>query len=217
MKSLLIKEIRLAASPLSWCFIAFGAMAMIPGYPILVCAFFICFGIFHTFQNSREQNDLLYTILLPVRKTDAVKVKYAFTVLIQLLGFLVTFALTLVRMLALPRAAVYAGNAMMNANPVFLAWILVIFALFNTVFLGGFFRTGYKIGKPFLLFGIGSLLALGVAETMHHLPGMAFLNATDAAGDLRQWLALVIAFAVCGGATWLSCRRSMENFEKLDL
>ena len=44
MKNLLNKEIRLAASPLSWLFLVFGLMALIPGYPILVCAFFICFG-----------------------------------------------------------------------------------------------------------------------------------------------------------------------------
>ena len=45
-RNLLSKEIKLAASPLAWLFISFSLMAFIPGYPILVAAFFICFGIF---------------------------------------------------------------------------------------------------------------------------------------------------------------------------
>ena len=32
-------------------------MAFIPAYPILVGAFFVCFGIFRFFQSGRENND----------------------------------------------------------------------------------------------------------------------------------------------------------------
>ena len=78
-RNLLSKEIKLAASPLAWLFISFSLMAFIPGYPILVGAFFICFGIFQCFQSGRENNDILYTVLLPVSKTDAVKAKYGLT------------------------------------------------------------------------------------------------------------------------------------------
>ena len=69
MKKLLIKEIRLAASPLSFLFLAFSVMALIPGYPILVGSFFVCFGIFHSFQATRETNDILYSVLLPLSKS----------------------------------------------------------------------------------------------------------------------------------------------------
>ena len=50
MKNLLIKEVRLAASPLAFFFLAAAFMTMLPGYPILMGAFFICMGIFHSFQ-----------------------------------------------------------------------------------------------------------------------------------------------------------------------
>ena len=46
MYKLLRKELKLSASPLSYLFIAFGLMTLLPGYPILVGAFFISFGIF---------------------------------------------------------------------------------------------------------------------------------------------------------------------------
>ena len=89
MKKLLIKEIRLAASPLSFIFIAAALMTMLPGYPILMSAFFICLGLFYSFLNAREMNDVLYTVMLPVGKHDFVRAKYAFAVLIQLAGLLI--------------------------------------------------------------------------------------------------------------------------------
>ena len=39
MKKLLYKEMRLSANPLSYWFITFSAMTMIPRYPILVGSF----------------------------------------------------------------------------------------------------------------------------------------------------------------------------------
>jgi hypothetical protein len=70
MKSLMRKELMLSAAPITFVFILFSTMAMIPGYPILVGAFFICFGIFQSFQSACANNDILYTVLLPVKKTD---------------------------------------------------------------------------------------------------------------------------------------------------
>ena len=117
MKPLLKKELFLAASPLSYIFLAASFMTMLPGYPILVGAFFICFGIFHSFQATRETNDTLFTVLLPVRKRDIVAAKFAFTCLIQMTGFAVCCVLTAIRMTALSDSAPYVENALMNATP----------------------------------------------------------------------------------------------------
>ena len=150
MKTLLNKEARLASSPITWIFLAFALMTFIPGYPILVGAFFLCLGIFHSFQNWRENNDILYTALLPVRKTDVVNAKFIFVILIQMLFFILSFIITVVRLIALKSSAVFMNNAMMNANQAYLAWILLVFALFNVVFVSGFFKTAYKFAKPFV-------------------------------------------------------------------
>ena len=61
MKKLLYKEMRLSANPLSYWFITFSAITMIPRYPILVGSFFICLGIFYTY--SRFGN----AMILPTR------------------------------------------------------------------------------------------------------------------------------------------------------
>ena len=135
MKNLLKKEGRLAALPLTYCFFAFGFMALLPGYPILLAAFFVCLGLFQTFQTAREANDLLYTALLPIRKADAVKGRYLFCALIELGAFAISAACTLVRMTALKDAAVYRQNALMTANFVYLGFLLLVYGCFNAVFV----------------------------------------------------------------------------------
>ncbi len=217
MTKLLNKEFRLAASPLSWIFLIAAGMTMLPGYPILVGAFFVCFGVFHSFQNAREANDVLFTVLLPVRKRDFVCAKYAFSCCIQLLGFAIMAALTALRMTALAGGKAYVSNALMNPSPLFLAFVLLIFAAFNVFFLGGFFRTAYKLGIPFLCFGVATLVLIAVGEALHFLPGLGFLNAPAGARLGLQFALLGAAAAVYALATFASCRVSMARFEKLDL
>lgn len=181
MNKLLKKELRLTAAPITYFFLAFALMTLIPGYPILVGGFFITLGIFYTFQMARESNDILYTALLPCKKQDVVLAKYTFCVLIELLG-----------------------------------WLLILFALFNSVFLGGFFRTAYGLGKPFILYSIAGFAVICLAEALHHFPGMAAMNSqTDGFGMQLIVLAAGVLFFV--GMTALSCRKAQKNFERIDL
>ena len=217
MKNLLIKEVRLASSPLSYIFLAAGFMTMLPGYPILMSAFFICFGIFHSFQFSREANDTLYSALLPIKKTDFVKAKYMFTCAIQLIGFLICAVLTAVRMTVLSGAAPYAGNALMNATPVYLAFVLLIYTAFNLFFFGGFFKTAYKIGMPFLSFGIAVFLIIAVAEALPHIPGLEFLHSPAGERPGVQFAALAAATVIYCAVTFFACKKAQRRFEKIDL
>ena len=68
MKSLLYKELKLSSLAVTYFFIAFGFMTFLPGYPILLGSFFVCMGIFYSFQFSRESNDPLSPCCCPWRK-----------------------------------------------------------------------------------------------------------------------------------------------------
>ncbi len=217
MKNLLIKDFRLSASILTYVFIAASLMTLLPGYPILIGAFFVCFGIFHSFQEGRETKDILYTVLLPVPKEDVVRAKYAFTCTIQLLSFIPMVLLTVLRMTVLGNAEVYRSNALMNASPLYLAFVLLVFAAFNTVFLRCFFRSAYRIGIPFLSFGIAALILIAIGESLHFFPGLEFLNTPSGERLGLQFLLLVIAVMIYAMLTWVSCRSSVRRFEQLDL
>ena len=217
MKGLLRKELKLAVSPLSWLFLAASLMTLLPGYPILVGAFLVCQGLFQSFLNAREANDVLYTVLLPVRKGDFVRAKYAVVAFFEALAFAIMAILTAVRMTAMAGLAPYAQNALMNANLVYLMFVLLIFALFNAVFVGGFFRTAYNTGRPFIIFLILAFALIIVAEALHHIPGLGFLN-DGLDGDMAaQWIALAVGAAAWLVVTTLSCRASVRRFESIDL
>ena len=215
MKSLLIKELKLTAHPLTFFFLAFSVMALIPGYPILVGSFFVCFGIFQSFQQGREAHDVLYTVLLPIRKRDAVRARFLLVCFIEAIALLLMAILTAVRMTALSEAKVYTTNFMMNANLVYLAYTLLVFALFNATFVGPFFKTAYKFGKPFIVFVITSFVLICIAETLHHLPGLGFLNGVGRLGV--QAAILAAAAVIFAAATGLSCSRAEKEFETIDL
>lgn len=217
MKNLLSKELRLFALPMTYCFVAFAFMTMIPGYPILMGAFFPCLGLFQTFQIGNETNDVLYTVLLPIKKKDAVKARFEFVVFIQMCTFAIMVMLTILRMKFFSNSQVYLQNALMNANPLFLAFALFIFSAFNSIFVKGFYKTAYKVGKWFILFSIVATFFIGLAEAIHHIPGYEMLNNSYGEGMSTCYLVLAFAIVVYIISTYLSYRKSAKMFEKVDL
>lgn len=211
MKSIIKKELRLSTSPLSVIFILFSLMTLLPGYPILMGAFFICLGIFQSYQVIRDNNDILYSALLPVKKRDVVTAKYLIASIIELCGFFIMAVLTVLRMTVLCDLPMYAENVMMPATPVFLGFALLIFGLFNCIFIGGFFRTAYYFGKPFIYFSIAALIVIGAGETLHHLPFIPYGNIGF------QFICLICGIILYILLTALSWKRSQERFEKTDL
>jgi len=215
MKTLLRKEMTLTAAPITYFFIAFAVMTMFPGYPIVMSGFFTCLGILYTFQFAREYNDILYTALLPVSRDDVVRAKFAFTVCIEAMTFLITIILAIVRMTALANVEPYASNPLMGANLAFLGYVLIVYALFNTVFLSGFFKTAYKYGRPFIVFCVVSFVVAAVGEVLPHLPGLGALGATTA--EPLQGVVLAVGILSFALGTACSLRASMRSFSRIDL
>ena len=216
MNALLNKEIRLSASVLSYIFIISGVLTLVPGYPILCGAFFVTLGLFHSFQNSREANDIVFSALLPVAKHDVVKGKFMFSLMIEMAAFLLMVILTVIRMTVFADSDVYHDNALMNANLFFLGMTLVIFGLFNLIFIGGFFRTAYKLSS-FFPYLIACFVIVTIAEALHYIPGLEAVNAfgfDDLALQACLLLAGVMIFIVL---TFVSYKKSCKDFENIDL
>lgn len=217
MRKLLLKEFRLSASPLSFLFIAFGLMFLLPGYPVLCGAFFVTLGIFQSFQNTRETNDILYSALLPIAKRDVVRGKYFFVCFIELCALVVMAAATALRMTVWADIPAYANNALMTANPYALGMACLIFGLFNRIFVGGFFKTAYKFGRPFIAYIIVCMLVIFLAEALHYFPGLEALNAFGTERLPLQLLCLGTGAMLFALLTVLSCRTACKRFERIDL
>lgn len=217
MRNILRKELKLSASLLSYLFILFGLMFFLPGYPILCGAFFAVLGIFKSFESSREANDIVFSALLPIAKRDVVKGKYAFVCLIEACALVLMVIPILIRMTVLKDAVAYRNNALMNANFFALGCACFLFGLFNWIFVGGFFKTAYKFGRPFIAYIIAAFLFITVFEALHHIPDLGRLNAFG-----TEELALQLLLLLAGIAAWilmtvLSCRKACVRFEKIDL
>ena len=217
MNNILLKELKLSASPITYLFILFGFMFFIPGYPILCGVFFVALGIFYSFQSAREANDIVYSVLLPIAKKDVVKGKYAFVCLIEACAFLLMSVIVLIRMTVLSGSAVYLANPMMNANLFALGCALLIFGLFNWLFVAGFFKTAYKYGRPFVVFAVAAFAVIIAAESLHHIPGLDSLNAFGFEHIVQQAAAFCIGLVCYCVITAVSCAAACRRFETIDL
>ncbi|MBQ1378202.1 MAG: ABC-2 transporter permease [Lachnospiraceae bacterium] len=217
MNNLLRKEMRLSASILSYLFIPFGLMFLLPGYPILCSAFFVSLGLFQSFQSAREANDIVFSALLPVAKRDVVKGKYLFVCLIEACALALMAVCVVLRMTVFSSSLVYRSNALMNANGFALGTAFVIFGLFNLIFVGGFFKTAYKFARPFVGFIIAAFLVVFLAEALHHIPGLERLNAFGTDHMALQMILLAGGIVVYLLMTFLSFRKACRDFERIDL
>ncbi len=217
MKNLLYKELKLFTNPMNFLFLPLMAMIMIPSYPYYVGFFYILLGLFFSFQFGRENKDLVYMITLPIPKKDVVKAKYMFTVLLEAFAFLLGTILVIIRC----TVAKYPNQAGIDANVAFLGLSLVMLALFNLVFLGGYFKNVYKVGGAFLKGCIAVFSFIVVAEaSVHVLAGMTgscFYDSTLPQDMLLQIPILAGGLLFYVLSVVLGYRRDVKRFAAQDL
>jgi prolipoprotein diacylglyceryltransferase len=207
LAAFLVKKLRLTGS------IPALLDAAAPGVCLLV-AFIRLSALFNTTCRGRItiKTKLFQRLPFAVASTDAAgNVTYRFA------SFFIMALLTLLRMTVLSDAHPYRANALMNANLFALGAAFFLFGLFNWVFVGGFYRTAYRIGRPFVVYLVAAFLSIGVFEALHHVPGLEGLNAFGTEHIGMQILLFAAGLAAWLLMTLLSCRRACANFERIDL
>ena len=110
------------------------------------------------------------------------------------------------------------GNAVgMEPNVTLFAAALLLYALFNGIFLPAFYKTAYKVGVSFLKAIIPVSLGMIACEASVHFPGMGWLEDCTAAGQLRLLPLLLAAAVIYAAGLWLSYQKAARNYEKVDL
>ncbi len=214
MKTLLYKQIKLVCHPMTPVFCLFGVMLLIPNYPYSVTFFYVTLGLFFTFLNMREQRDIYYSALLPIRKRDTVRAAVVFTVLVELLSVVITALFCLLSAKLEPGKDNAVG---MDANLMLLGAGFVLYGVFNLVFFLSLYRSGYKVGAAYLKANIALWPAMLIAEALPHFPGLLWLNRVDAQANLRQLPILLFGMVIFTVLTLLAYRRAAQLYEKVDL
>lgn len=213
MFNLLSKELRLAAHPNLFVFTLLGALVIVPAYPYGMVFLFGCLGPFITFTYGRETNDLYYTALLPVKKRDIVKSKFALVAVSQIVQLLISLPFAFLRL----RLLAQGNPAGIEANVAYYGFGLMIFTVFNVIFLTHFFKSGYKAGWSFLWAIIPATLGVLLMEIVVHIPGFAWLDSVDKAMMIKQLPILLIGVILYSFGFVVAYRISARRFDLVDL
>lgn len=217
MKELLYKEFKLAAHPTTYLFLLLGMMLLIPAYPYYVAFIYTCLGVFFIFLSARENQDILYTVSLPVRKSDVVKSRCLMVAIIELAQIIVSIPFAIIGTRINPNPL---GNVVgIEANVAFFGFVLIMFALFNIIFLPVFYKTATKVGTSLLFGGIAVTLYIVAVEVAVQQIGFlkTTLDTSDPAMMLKQLPILIFGIGIFFFTLWLAYKKSAQNFEKVDL
>ena len=215
MKQLMKKEISLAVHPTSWLFLGLSAMVLIPNYPFYVIFFYTGLGMFFTCLSGRENQDVLFSLLLPVSRRQVVRSRFTTVVLLELMQLLLTGLFSLLRR-ALPLGENAAG---MEANLALLGLSLVVMALGHGAFFRVYYKNVQRVGVAFLWCSAVEFAAIGILEVMAHTVPLFLdrLDTQDPAFLTEKLLVLALGIVLYGLLTFLSYRRAVRDFEQQDL
>ena len=215
MINLLKKEFSLAMHPTAPMFLALSAMLIIPNYPYYVVFFYTGLAIFFTCLSGRENNDIFYSMLLPVSKRKIVAARFIYAVILETAQIAIAVPFALIR-----QSMDIGGNAVgMDAGISLFALSLPMMTLFNAVFFGSYYKNVKKVGASFAKASIAMFLYIAVAETLAHIiPFMRdVLDTPDTEYVPEKLIVLAVCVLIYATGTFFVYRRAVKNFEKQDI
>ncbi|GEM_PF-598575 len=230
-------------STLMWILCAIF-MQFIPHYPLYVGPFYITLCIMLTFGLNQTSHDILYTVLLPVRKIDTVKSRFLYCGIME--GGCVALSL----ILGIVRVLVHfpQNDAGINLTLSYLGFQLVVFSVFNLIFLGNVYKNPVKPGFHYLLGCIGyaagyvlfelpvwlykayvsglresGLEPEGIKEALAELSWYmpqrigCFVTQTDFSGQIKQLPVFIVGVLIFAFSWIPAFRCGARQFEKYDM
>lgn len=212
MKNLLYKEFRLAIHPLFYLLLLCGALLLLPQWLFFLALMYFFFILVpNIFTMGKAQNDIEFSVMLPVRKRDVVKARIASIVILEFMQIVAAAVFAVIHM------SIYsAKNFLMDPNFAFFGFALVMYAVFNVIFFPMFYRTAYKIGTPIIAAVTAAVFfAAGVELAVLCVPA---LKALDGTGNIAAQL-----WVLAGGTglfallNIVAYRASARRFERISL
>ncbi len=213
--ALVKREFTLATPWQVYLFSLLGLMTLIPSYPSIVGFGYIALAIFTVDGIRRANRDLEYTIALPVERKAVVKSKASFIVIFELAFlFLGAIGAVLSRFLISPN-----GNiAGLDGNFTLFGVVLLGYGVFNFIYLGEFFKTGYKSGKAVLLGVIAFVVLYGAVECLvNFVPTLSTVLDGYGEGIVYRVIAFVVGAVAFVSLSVLANKRAQKKFERVNL
>lgn len=215
MSKLIKKEFALAMHPTVPMMLALSLMVLIPNYPYGVIFFYISMAIFFTCLSGRENNDVVYSLNLPVAKKDIVKARFIYAIILEFIQMII-----MTPFIFLSQHLTPTGNlAGMDPNLALFGLALITYGVFNFVFFLFYYKNVNKVGIAFLISSVFMfiIVILDVVST-YAIPFVRDVLDTPGSVFMGQKLGFFcIGLCIYALLTGIACKMSIRNFEKQDL
>ena len=215
MIKLVKKDFVLAVHPTAYIFMLLSSMLLIPNYPYLVVFFYTSLAIYFTCLSGRENNDIFYSLMLPVKKSDIVGSRIATAVILELMQMALAVPFAVLRgILNIP-----ANQAGIDANIALFAEGLIMLGLFNIVFFTSYYRNVNRVGASFVLGSATSFIFILVTEVLNFvLPFVRDrLDTPDPMYIGEKLMLLAVSVVIFACLSFAAVKISKASFEKFDI
>jgi len=217
MRDLLYKDLRLAIHPLYIVLPLFtGALMLIPGWLYFIVLLYFCFiSVPNILAAFKSQNDLMFSVMMPVRKKDIVSSRILAFMTYELIHVVIAIGFALINF------RLYSDwpTLFLRPNVAFFGLVFIMYGLTNLTLFPLFFKTGYSYGVAAI---VANAIAIGFAATVEvsvlkFESLYVFMHALKPSLIVYHWIILLggLAFFLLSG--WLAYTLSIKSFEKVDL
>ena len=217
MYNLLLKELRLSVHPFYYVMpFLTGALMLVPGWLYFVVFLYFCFiTVPNICATYKAQNDLIFTVMLPVNKKDIVGARVALIVLLEMLHMVAAFGFGIIN------RHLYGDWISIFLYPTIGFWGLSFMMLgtFNILFFPIYYKTAYKYGLANVMGILGAMTFAGLIEwaaiknewMIYYFKGEGVLNTGF------HFTILFVGMLCFLMMTYLSYRWSVLRFEKVEI
>jgi len=213
--NLVYKEFRLNIYPGLLLFWTLVFLFFIPSWVFFIALSYIFLFFMVLGQMDKMNQDLTFACSLPIPKSSIVTARTITVVIIEAANLMIAGLVAIARYWLYP-----AGNkAGMNTNLAFFGLMLVMYAIFNVIYLPGSYKKAYRMFWPLLG---GSLIAMVVGGALTTLvavqPDLATIfNDRGLGHPAAQIVTFIAGLIVYAGLTLIARHRAATNFAKVDL
>ena len=218
MLDLVKKELSLCMHPTAFIFLSFAVLVFVPNYPYEVIFFFSCLSVFFCCMMARENGDIAFSCTLPVKKEHIPLAKILVVIGLQCICLLLVGIIGAVKGAVLP-AEQYINQAGISANLALVGNGAVLLGVFNLIFFPRYFKAPEKIGVPFVIGAVAVFLLISVFIVLRWATPLysITLNGLNSENTGAKIAAFAISVTVYVVLSAVSCKLSMNNFQKIDV
>ena len=215
IKNLVYKEFHLNVGPWYYSFFVLAFLILCPSWPFFVALAYLFMFFMVLSQGDKVNQDLGFASSLPVPKSAIATARTCTVVLVEAAQLVVAALAAVMRYVLYSRD----NQAGMNTNLAFFGVVLVMYAVFNIIYLPGSYKKAYRMAWPLLGGSLISVVVGGVlTSVIAFQPDLATLFNDRGLSHLGPQATVFIAgLAVYAGLTLIARHKAISNFAKVDL